>query len=96
MAAFTHSTSGIMAKASKSDKTYWKSDKLVSENTFAKTGTYIMAVVITNAVTTVRRSSLLWVSSVKTEPFCVRILQAWKTSHIESVKNAIVVPVIRD
>ena len=89
--SFTISTIGITKNAIPIEITYWTKVKAVRENTPERGLTKTNKDERTNETPPANQSILFWLFIVKIEPFNERILNAWNTSAIESVINAIVV-----
>ena len=86
---------GITENASASDEAYSAIPMGVKPNAEESTGISITAVVSTSDAAIAPKRNLLWLPPMliaMTEPLCERILNEWKISHIDIVKNAMVIP----
>jgi len=92
----TVSTIGIIAKASAIETSKFAPESGVSLNMSFMPGTYITNSDKTKAITIAPNRTLLRVFNLKIDFVIDLRLRAWKTSHTDIVKNAIVVPVIWD
>jgi len=86
------STIGIIVIARSIAIPYSAKSRVASPNAFASGGTSITSVVSRNERIPAPQSHLFWLFIAKIESLRERILKEWNISHIERVRNAIVVP----
>ena len=93
--ALTVSTIGMMRKARRREMRYALMSMWAKPKRFERKSTSTTAVVKSSDAAIARYSALLWLperSILTDEPRCERILNEWKISHMDIVKNAIVIP----